>query len=68
MDGVEATRAIRALPGPAGSAPIVAMTANALAHQTAAYVEAGMNGAVAKPLSPAALVRAVVAALPDRVH
>ncbi|PLR23831.1 hybrid sensor histidine kinase/response regulator [Caulobacter zeae] len=68
MDGVEATRAIRALPGPAGSAPIVAMTANALAHQTGAYAEAGMNGSVAKPLSPAALVRAVVAALPDRVH
>ncbi|PVM90106.1 hybrid sensor histidine kinase/response regulator [Caulobacter endophyticus] len=68
MDGVEATRAIRALPGPAGAAPIVAMTANALAHQTAAYVEAGMNGAIAKPLSPAALVRAVVAALPDRLH
>ncbi|MEH0197560.1 ATP-binding protein [Caulobacter sp. CCNWLY153] len=68
MDGVEATRAIRALPGPAGAAPIVAMTANALAHQTAAYAEAGMNGSVAKPLSPAALVRAVVAALPDRVH
>jgi PAS domain S-box-containing protein len=68
MDGVEATRAIRALPGPAGAAPIVAMTANALAHQTAAYAEAGMNGSVAKPLSPAALVRAVVEALPDRIH
>ncbi len=66
MDGVEATRAIRALPGPAGAAPIVAMTANALAHQTAAYAEAGMNGSVAKPLSPAALVRAVVDALPAR--
>ncbi|MBI1686815.1 ATP-binding protein [Caulobacter hibisci] len=66
MDGVEATRAIRKLPGRAGAAPILAMTANAMAHQQAAYVEAGMNGAVAKPLSPAALVRAVAEALPAR--
>ncbi|MFT4250856.1 MAG: ATP-binding protein [Caulobacter sp.] len=66
MDGVEATRAIRKLPGRAGSAPILAMTANALAHQQAAYAEAGMNGSVAKPLSPAALVRAVALALPAR--
>jgi CheY-like chemotaxis protein len=66
MDGVEATRAIRKLPGRAGAAPILAMTANAMAHQQAAYVEAGMNGAVAKPLSPAALIRAVANALPVR--
>ncbi len=66
MDGVEATRAIRKLPGRAGAAPILAMTANAMAHQQAAYVEAGMNGAVAKPLSPAALIRAVANALPAR--
>ncbi len=63
MDGVEATQRIRALPGPAGAAPIVAMTANALAHQQAAYLAAGMDGAVAKPLSPAALAQAVAAAL-----
>jgi CheY-like chemotaxis protein len=35
MDGVEATQRIRALPGPAGAAPILAMTANAMAHQQA---------------------------------
>jgi PAS domain S-box-containing protein len=56
MDGVEATLAIRALPAPARDTPIVAMTANAMSHQTQAYREAGMNGAVAKPLSPAALL------------
>jgi CheY-like chemotaxis protein len=39
------------------------MTANALAHQRAAYIAAGMNGAVAKPLSPAALVQAIAAVL-----
>ena len=60
MDGVEATRRIRGLGGEAAATPIVAMTANALAHQQASYVAAGMNGAVAKPLSPSALVQAIV--------
>lgn len=63
MDGVEAAHRIRALPAPAGTAPILAMTANALAHQRAAYLAAGMDGAVAKPLSPAALAQAVATAL-----
>ena len=61
MDGLEATRRIRALPGPVGETPIVAMTANAMAHQKASYLEAGMTGVVAKPLSPAALVAQIVA-------
>ena len=56
MDGLEATRAIRALPEPACRTPIVAMTANALSHQLITYREAGMDGSVAKPLSPAALL------------
>jgi len=63
MDGVEATRRIRALGGEAGATPIIAMTANALAHQQASYLAAGMDGAVAKPLSPAALVQAIAAVL-----
>ncbi|OYX70487.1 MAG: hybrid sensor histidine kinase/response regulator [Caulobacter sp. 32-67-35] len=63
MDGVEATRRIRALGGEIGATPILAMTANALAHQQASYLAAGMNGAVAKPLSPAALIQTVAAAL-----
>ena len=63
MDGVEATRRIRDLGGEAASTPIVAMTANAMAHQQASYIAAGMNGAVAKPLSPVALVQAIVAVL-----
>jgi PAS domain S-box-containing protein len=56
MDGVEATRAIRALSEPACRTPIVAMTANALSHQIREYRQAGMDGSVAKPLSPAALL------------
>ncbi len=57
MDGVTATRAIRALPCEAAATPIVAMTANALSHQVESYRAAGMNGSVSKPLSPAALLK-----------
>ncbi len=56
MDGVEATRAIRGLPGAASQTPIIGLTANVMAHQTALYRAAGMNGVVAKPISPAALL------------
>ena len=63
MDGVEATRVIRALPGPACATPILAMTANALSHQTEAYLAAGMNGVVSKPLQPAALVSRIAEVL-----
>ena len=56
MDGIEATRAIRALPGEVSHTPIVATTANAMAHQIEAYRAAGMNGSIAKPISPAALL------------
>ena len=56
MDGVQATREIRALPGPVGRTPIVATTANVLAHQIETYRSSGMNGCVAKPISPGALL------------
>ena len=61
MDGVEATRVIRSMGGPAAATPILAMTANALSHQTEAYLACGMNGVVAKPLQPAALIARIAA-------
>ncbi len=63
MDGVEATRAIRGLPGLASQVPIIALTANVLADQSALYRAAGMNGVVAKPISPAALLGAIAEVL-----
>jgi signal transduction histidine kinase/CheY-like chemotaxis protein len=49
MDGIAATRHIRALPRPAGAVPVVAMTANVFAEQIASFKEAGMNDHVGKP-------------------
>ena len=60
MDGIEATRRIRALSGPASMAPIIGLTANALSHQLSSYADAGMNGVVSKPISPTALVAEIV--------
>ena|GEM_PF-1444277 len=56
MGGVESARAIRAIPGPAGRTPIIALTANAMVHQRAEYAAAGMSGMVAKPISAGALL------------
>ena len=56
MDGVEATRAIRGLLGEAAQVPIIGLTANAMVHQRAEYLAAGMNGVVAKPISPSELL------------
>lgn len=60
MDGLEASRRIRTLAGRTARAPIIALTANVMAHQRAAYRAAGMDGVVAKPVAPAALVAEIV--------
>jgi CheY-like chemotaxis protein len=59
IDGLEAARRIRALGGAAAQTPIVALTANVLAHQRRAYLDAGMDGVVGKPISPGVLLREI---------
>ncbi|WP_087065497.1 ATP-binding protein [Intestinibacillus massiliensis] len=56
MNGLEATRAIRALPRPdAASVPVIAMTANAFQEDVQSAREAGMTGFVSKPVDVACL-------------
>jgi signal transduction histidine kinase/CheY-like chemotaxis protein len=59
LDGVQATRAIRALPPPQCEVPIIALTANALAGHREEYLKAGMDDYVSKPIARAALYRAI---------
>jgi PAS domain S-box-containing protein len=59
MDGFEATRRIRALDGEAAAVPIVAMTANAMASDRDACLEAGMNDFVSKPFDAEAFLAVV---------
>ena len=59
MDGVEATRHIRASDGPNRATPIIALTAHALAEDTRRFLAAGITEALVKPLSIAALQQAL---------
>jgi signal transduction histidine kinase len=64
LDGVAATTEIRRREKALGRrrTPIIALTANAMAHQTSQYLEAGMDGHVAKPIAASALFQALISA------
>ena len=66
MDGLDATRAIRALDGAAGRTPVIALTANVQLEQVAHCRAAGMNDHVGKPIQVADLLRAIAAQLEPR--
>ncbi|WP_292228039.1 response regulator [Brevundimonas sp.] len=63
MDGVQATQAIRALPGKLARLPIVALTANADPDDAKHYLSIGMAAVVEKPIKPERLRMAMNAAL-----
>lgn len=63
MDGLAATRAIRALGGAAGRTPIVAVTADVMRGDVQRCREAGMNGHVPKPINQDKLLNALNLAL-----
>ncbi len=65
MDGPTATGVIRARERAEGRArtPIVALTANAMAHQVSEYMQAGMDDFVAKPIEAGRLYAVIQSAL-----
>lgn len=63
MDGIAATKAIRALGGRMGEVPIVALTANVDPEDARGYLEVGMCSVVEKPIKPDRLLQAINLAL-----
>jgi CheY-like chemotaxis protein/HPt (histidine-containing phosphotransfer) domain-containing protein len=61
LDGIEATRHIRALPPPKNAVPIIAVTAHAMAGAREEYLASGMDGYLSKPLDPNALLHTLAA-------
>jgi signal transduction histidine kinase/CheY-like chemotaxis protein len=65
LDGLEATRRIRALPGPGAQVPIIAMTANAMRGDEERCLQAGMDGYVSKPIDRGQLLEQIARWLGD---
>jgi CheY-like chemotaxis protein len=65
MDGLEATRLIRALPGYAAT-PILALTANAFGDDREKCLAVGMNDHISKPVNPEVLFDKLLHWLPHR--
>ena len=55
MDGFEATRRIRALPGTAATMPVIGISGRTGARDADAAIAAGMNAYLTKPVSPRVL-------------
>jgi two-component system, sensor histidine kinase len=64
IDGLEATRRIRALDGAAGAMPIIGITGRTEPGDEKAARDAGMSSYLRKPISPSALGAALAAAVP----
>jgi two-component system, sensor histidine kinase and response regulator len=63
LDGLAATRCLRAMPG-IGAVPVIAVTANSSDQSRQACFDAGMNAFVTKPIDIRLLAAAVRACLP----
>ena len=64
MDGLEATRRVRELPGAKGQIKIIALTANVFKDDLDRCMEAGMNGFIPKPIDKNNLLTTLAKFLP----
>lgn len=67
MDGVEATKAIRALQGEESQVPIVALTAHAMPGDKERFLQAGMDAYLTKPLQARELIDTIVRFCPPNM-
>jgi two-component system, sensor histidine kinase and response regulator len=65
MDGLQATREIKAMGGAGARIPIIAITANALKGDNERCFAAGMVDHVSKPINPAGLFRVIARHAPE---
>lgn len=63
MDGIEATKRIRAMAGAARAIPIIAMTANAMKGDRERLLAVGMNDYVSKPIDKGQLFLAIASCM-----
>jgi len=68
LDGIEATRRIRALPGPRGKVAVIGTSGRSENGEEAAARAAGMNAYLVKPVSPSKLAQALAALPSPRVR
>lgn len=66
MDGMQATKHIRAGGGLSSTAPIVAVTAHAMPEEIEAFMSAGMTDNVSKPIDKGQLLSMIARTLPDK--
>ena len=65
MDGLTATRTLRAMAGPMGRVPVIALTADVVTDAREQAQAAGVNGFITKPVQMGELQAAMQACLPD---
>jgi CheY-like chemotaxis protein/HPt (histidine-containing phosphotransfer) domain-containing protein len=64
INGIEATRTLRATPGWTGTVPIIALTANAITGMKETYISCGMNDYISKPIEIPELNKTLLKWLP----
>mgnify|MGYP001113571747 CR=1 FL=1 len=65
MDGIEASRSIRALENSLSDIPIIALTAKSINDEKTKYFEAGINDYLTKPFTPQEISQKILQHLPN---